>query len=152
MAMLGDPIGGAFGLWEAGTHTGFNRYNEAGSVAWDEYHSKDFQGSKRFYETVFGWGWEIAGDTDDFRYYTPTVDGQAVGGMMDSASFLPAEVPSHWAVYFQVDSADDTVAKAVAEGATVLRPAEDTPYGRLVDLLDPTGANFKLIQELPTSS
>jgi predicted enzyme related to lactoylglutathione lyase len=149
MAMLGDTSGGSFGLWQAGTHTGFNRYNEHGAVAWNEYHSKNFTESKQFYEAIFGWGWEIGGDTDDFRYYSATVDGQTVAGMMDSASFLPAEVPSHWSVYFEVDSVDDTVAQATELGGSLVRPAEDTPFGRLADLIDPTGANFKLHQETP---
>ena len=151
MAVLGDTIGGGFGLWQDGTHTGFNRYNEPGAVAWNEYHSKDFAASKSFYEKVFGWGWEIGGDTDDFRYYSATVDGQSVAGMMDSASFLPAEVPSHWTVYFEVTSVDETVALAEQLGASLLRPAEDTPFGRLADLIDPTGANFKLHEDLAGS-
>jgi hypothetical protein len=63
---------------------------------------------------------------------------------MDSAGFLPEQVPSHWAVYFSVEDADEAVAKALELGATVVRPAEDTPFGRVVDLVDSTGAPFKL--------
>ena len=63
---------------------------------------------------------------------------------MDSAAFLPAEVPTHWTIYFSVADVDESVAVAVANGATVLVPAQDSPFGRLADLLDPTGASFKL--------
>jgi len=148
MSMLGDSTGGVVGLWEAGSHTGFQRYNEPGSVTWDEYHSKDFAASTTFYETVFGWTWDVTGDSDDFRYSTANVNGDVVAGMMDSAAFLPAETPSHWTVYFSVENADDTIATAVKLGATVLRGPEDTPFGRIADLLDVTGANFKLHQVL----
>ena len=148
MAMLGDPAGGAFGLWQAGTHTGFNRYNEPGSVTWDEYHSKDFAASTQFYATVFGWAWDVTSDTDDFRYNTATVNGERVAGMMDSSKFLPAEVPSMWTVYFSVANADDAVAKAIELGGAVRMPAEDTPFGRIADMVDSTGAGFKLHQEL----
>jgi uncharacterized protein len=148
MAMLGDTAGGTFGLWQAGTHTGFNKYNEPGAVTWDEYHSKDFAASKSFYGSVFGVGFDMVGDTDEFRYATLTVNGDMVAGMMDSVGFLPAEVPSMWAVYFSVANADEAQDRAAKLGATVLRTAEDTPYGRIADLADVTGANFRLHQTL----
>lgn len=145
MAVLLDPAGGAVGLWQAGQHTGFSKYNEPGSVSWNEHHSKDFAASTSFYTSLLGWGLTVVADTDEFRYVTATVDGEDVAGLMDSAAFLPPEVPSHWAVYFSTDDADAATTKAVAAGATVLRGPEDTPYGRLSDLLDPTGAAFKLL-------
>ncbi|MTD15862.1 VOC family protein [Nakamurella sp. YIM 132087] len=144
MAVLFDPIGGAFGLWQPAEHTGFQLVDVPGAVAWDEYHSKDFATSRAFYGDLFGWTYRVMSDTDDFRYITAEVDGNPVGGMMDSAGFLPEQVPSHWAVYFTVEDADAAQATAVRLGATVLRPAEDSPFGRIVDLVDPTGAAFKL--------
>lgn len=89
------PGRAAFGLWQAGTRTGFGKYNEPGSVTWDEHHSKDFARSTAFYQQLFGWEIEHTSDTDEFRYFQGLVDGQAVAGLMDSASHLPAEVPSH---------------------------------------------------------
>lgn len=144
MAMIADPAGAVFGLWQPIGHTGFEKYNEAGSVTWDELHSKDFQAATDFYGKVFGWNFQTMSDTDDFRYVTGQVEGQDVLGIMDAKAYLPAEVPSHWAVYFSVDDVDATCAKAVELGGTVIRPAEDTPFGRIADLSDATGANFKL--------
>jgi predicted enzyme related to lactoylglutathione lyase len=113
-------------------------------VVWAENHSKSFGASRDFYARVFGWRYEVTGDSDDFRYLTVKVDGTEVAGLMDSARFLPDTVPSHWAVYFGVADADAAQAVAEAHGATVLMSAEDTPFGRIADLLDPTGAPFKL--------
>lgn len=145
MAVIVDPVGAVFGLWQPGQHTGFSKYNEPGSVTWDEHHSKDFAVSTDFYQTVFGWGYDkSAGDSDEFRYYQGQVDGQTVAGLMDSKAILPDEVPSHWAVYFAVADVDAAVATAEANGGTVVQPAEDTPFGRMADLRDPTGAMFKL--------
>jgi hypothetical protein len=144
MAMLADPAGAVFGIWQPAGHTGFGKYNEPNSVSWDELHSKDYQASKDFYGKVFGLEYQTAGDTDEFRYFTGQVAGQDVFGLMDSKAFLPAEVPSHWAVYFGVSDVDAACAKAVELGGSIVRPPEDTPYGRLADLSDPTGANFKL--------
>lgn len=152
MAIVADPAGAVFGLWQAGSHIGFEKYNEPGTVTWDEMHSKDFAKATDFYRKVFGWGYDKTSDTDDFRYFTAQVDGESVAGLMDSASFLPDEVPSHWAVYFSVDDIDASVDKLVELGGSVARPAEDTPFGRMGDFLDPTGAPFKLHQALPDAS
>jgi predicted enzyme related to lactoylglutathione lyase len=144
MAVMLDPAGAAIGAWQPGVHTGFGKYNEPGSVTWNETHSKDFAATKEFYTKVFGWTLQSMGDSDEFRYSTFQVDGQDVGGMMDSHSFLPPEIPSHWAVYFSVEDTDEALAKVAELGGTVLRPAEDTPFGRIADVLDATGIAFKL--------
>jgi predicted enzyme related to lactoylglutathione lyase len=144
MAMLADPAGAVFGIWQPTGHTGFEKYNEPNSVGWDELHSKDYQASKDFYGSVFGWTYQTTADTDDFRYFTGQIGGEDVMGLMDAKSYLPAEVPSHWAVYFGVSDVDAACAKAVELGGSIVRPAEDTPYGRIADMNDPTGANFKL--------
>jgi predicted enzyme related to lactoylglutathione lyase len=152
MAYLVDPAGGVVGLWQPGTFTGFGRYNEPDTVTWDEHHSKDFRATTAFYAAVFGWTYDTsAGDTDDFRYYQAQVDGNTVAGLMDSATMLPAEVPTHWTVYFSVADADAAVAKVIELGGAVIRPAEDTPYGRMAAVADPTGATFSLIQ-VPAAS
>ena len=144
MAVLVDPAGAVFGLWQAGEHTGFTRYNEPGSVSWDEHHSKAFAATRAFYADLFGWAYDVTSDTDDFRYLTAVVDGGPVAGLMDSARFLPDEVPSHWAVYFSVADVDAATDVARKHGGTVLMAPQDTPFGRMADLLDPTGAPFKL--------
>ncbi|MCW2811275.1 MAG: hypothetical protein JWP61_1733 [Friedmanniella sp.] len=152
MAVLVDPAGGAFGLWQAAAHTGFTKYNEAGSVTWNENHSKDYAASKAFYAQVFGWDYEVTSDTDEFRYVTAKVAGEPVAGLMDSASFLPADVPTHWAVYFSVDDVDAAVQAVRDHGGTVLMGPEDSPFGRIADVLDPTGAAFKLHGGFPTGA
>ncbi|SER34464.1 VOC family protein [Microlunatus flavus] len=144
MAVLVDPAGAVVGLWQAGEHPGFGRFEEPGSVVWAETHSKSFGASRDFYARVAGWTYDVTADSDEFRYLTAQVDGRPVAGLMDSARFLPDAVPSHWAVYLGVEDADAAQAVAEAHGATVLMGAEDTPFGRIADLVDPTGAPFKL--------
>jgi predicted enzyme related to lactoylglutathione lyase len=144
MAIVTDPAGATVGLWQPGAHTGFEKYNEPGGVTWDEVHSKDFEASKRFYSEVFGWTLVPASDTDDFRYYIGEIDGESVAGLMDARKILPPEVPSMWTVYFSVADVDAACERATAGGAQVSRPPEDTPFGRVAELTDPTGALFKL--------
>ena len=145
MALAADPAGAVFGVWQPGSHFGFAKYNEPGAVTWSEHHSKDFAATTPFYESVFGWTMDKSGgDTDQFRYYQGQFEGHTVAGLMDSASFLPAEVPSHWAVYFAVTDPDEAAAKIKRLGGTVLRGPEETPWGRMTDATDNAGVPFKL--------
>jgi uncharacterized protein len=147
MAVLFDPAGAAVGVWEAGTHSGFGKYNEPGAVTWDEINSTNLAATVAFYEKVFGWTIDKMSDTDAMRYYLGQIDGQTVAGMADAVSFLPPGVPSHWVVYFSVPDADEALAAVTKLGGTVLRPAEDTPFGRMADAMDSTGTPFKIHSE-----
>ncbi len=144
MSVLVDPAGGLFGLWQAGAHTGFTKYNEAGAVTWNENQSKSYAASREFYAGVFGWDYDVTSDTEEFRYVTAKLGEDPVAGMMDAARFLPAEVPTHWAIYFSVDDVDAAVRAVRDHGGTVVRGPDDSPFGRVADVLDPTGAGFKL--------
>ena len=148
MAILADPAGAVVGLWQAGQHTGFGKYNEPGSVTWDELHTKDFETSKSFYAEVFGWQFEANSDTDEFRYFTGQVGGQTVAGLMDAKWTLPPEIPSLWTVYFSSADIDAACERVTAGGGKVVRQPEDTPFGRIAELTDPTGAMFKLHSEI----
>jgi uncharacterized protein len=145
MIVLTDPTGAAIGAWQPGSHTGFGLVDEPGAPAWFELHTRDHAAAVAFYEKVFGWDTDAVSDTDDFRYTTLGEGDNAAAGIMDASALLPEGVPSLWTVYFRTGDADGDIAKAVELGATVVQPAEDTPYGRLAGLNDPTGAYFKLV-------
>ena len=51
-------------------------------------------------------------------------------------------VPSNW--FFGAEDVDKTVQLVKDNGGTVICDVEDTPYGRLVAVADPTGAGFNL--------
>ena len=152
MAVVTDPSGAAIGIWQPGSgpeaHTGFHAVAEPGAPGWFELHTNAFASAVAFYESAFGWDTHVVGDTDEFRYTTLGEGEEQKAGVMDAKNFLPEGVPSQWSVYFQVADADAAVAQAVELGASVVHPAEDTPYGRLVELTDPTGARFKLIADI----
>jgi len=73
-----------------------------------------------------------------------TVGDEQLAGVMDATSMLPEGVPDHWIVFFWVEDADATVDKIKKLGGSVVRDAEDTPYGRLAAVADPNGAMFNL--------
>lgn len=145
LAVLGDPGGSAFALWQAGTHVGFPVLDVPGAPSWFELHTRDYDAILEFYRAVLGWQVEVVSDVPGFRYATAVVDGREVAGVMDAAG-LPEGAPSCWQVYFFTEDLDASLARAVELGATIVHSAEDTPYGRLAALADPQGAVFKLRQ------
>jgi len=146
MAVVIDPSGAAIGMWQPGTHTGFGRWMEDGTPGWFELHTRGYDEVIPFYQDVFGWETNTEGDGPDFRYTTEVVGETQYAGIMDASGFLPEGVPSNWSVYFHVDDVDAAIAKVVELGGAVVMPAEDTPYGRLATVTDPTGALFRLHQ------
>jgi predicted enzyme related to lactoylglutathione lyase len=144
MAMGLDPSGAPFGLWQPTGHRGFEVVGEAGAPVWHQLTTRDFTKAVDFYRTVFGWETRVEADTDEFRYSTAVFDGEDVLGVMDGNSILPEGVPSHWITFFGADDVDKTLQVITDHGGSVLRGAEDTPYGRLAAATDPTGAVFNL--------
>lgn len=145
MAVIGDPGGATVGVWQPGRHQGFTVLAEAGAPGWFELMTRDYESAVAFYRDVFHLGTQVAGDTPEFRYTLLTQGEDWLAGVMDASSFLPDDVPAHWSVYFAVDDTDAALARIAALGGSTLRPAEDTPYGRLATAADPTGAQFKLV-------
>lgn len=80
----------------------------------------------------------------DMGYAEWKLDGESIGGLMSMPPDVPAEVPPYWLVYFAVDDADATAAKATELGGQTM-VAMDTPAGRIAVLADPQGAVFAVI-------
>lgn len=144
MAVYTDPAGATFGTWEPGTHKGIGRVQEPGTPSWFELHTKGYDTALDFYREVLGWETTVAGDSPEFRYTMAGPKDEEYAGVMDASAWLPEGVPSHWSVYIDVADVDATAAKAQELGGSVEDPAQDTPYGRLATLADPTGARIKL--------
>jgi predicted enzyme related to lactoylglutathione lyase len=148
MLVAADSAGGVFGVWQARAHTGFGLANEPGSVVWNEYLSRDFEGSKAFYQAVFGYEYgDMSGG--GFRYATLKAAGREVGGIGELDSSLPPETPAHWNVYLAVEDADAAAARVTTAGGLVTRPPWDTPYGRMAAVMDSQGAAFMIGSEPP---
>jgi uncharacterized protein len=144
MGLLSDPTGAFFGLWQPAGHNGFEVVNEAGAPMYHQLMTRDYGKALDFYREVFGWQTETVSDTDEFRYSTASFDGDALLGVMDGARDLPEGVPSNWFFFLGSDDVDKTVQLIADNGGSVIRGAEDTPYGRLAAIADPTGAGFNL--------
>lgn len=145
-AILVDPGGARLGAWQPGTFPGFTVLDEPGAPSWFELYTRDHAGVVSFYRSVFGWETNVVSDTDEFRYTTmgdPEGDGE-LAGIMDGGNVLPADSPSYWSVYWEVEDAGSAAERAKKLGASVVIDAHESPYGQLAALTDPTGARFNL--------
>ena len=55
MAVLADPEGAVFCVWQAKEHKGAELVNEPGSLNFNSLNTRDAEGAKAFYGAVFGW-------------------------------------------------------------------------------------------------
>ena len=55
MAVFADPEGAAFCVWQAKEHKGARIVNEHGSLNFNGLNTRDVEGAKAFYGSVFGW-------------------------------------------------------------------------------------------------
>lgn len=145
MGIFVDPAGAAFGVWQPGTHKGAEIVNEPGAYSWSELVTTDVEASKGFYKSVFGWDSDTQ-NAGPIEYTEWKTGGRSVGGMMQKPEMMPAEVPSHWGVYFAVSDIDAAMAKVKELGGTVLAGPIDSPAGKLAPVVDPVGANFNIIE------
>jgi len=144
MAEVADPAGAAIGAWQADTFPGFVTRAEDGAPAWFETLSTSYDDTVAFYRDAFGWDTHVMSDTPEFRYTTLGLNEHARAGVMDASGFLGSE-PPRWQFYIQVADTDETLVRAVAIGGEILVAAEDTPYGRVATLEDPSGIRFSVL-------
>ena len=157
MAACADPAGAFFMVWQPKDSIGAQLVNEPNTFSWSELTTNDTEGSKNFYSEVFGWNpvtMEFGGN--EYTVWNhggmepvqapPEQGGTGLGGMIDSSGF-PEGTPNFWQVYFQVEDADATAAKATELGGSVMNPAFDVEgVGRIVVLADPQGAVFGVMK------
>lgn len=149
MAILKDPTGATFSLWQAKAHTGTGAVGVNGIPGWFELATKGVEKAEAFYVGLFGWTIKKS-DMGGQVYREISNGGTApMGGMME----LKAEhgpVPPHWLIYFPVDDCNRDVKRVQNLGGRVLLPPMDIPtVGRFSVLQDPAGAAFAIIQLSP---
>jgi predicted enzyme related to lactoylglutathione lyase len=147
-AVLVDSVGATVGAWQPGSFQGFTVLGEDGTPSWFELLTRDHDRAVSFYQAAFGWDTttEAVEDGGGFRYtvaHGHSGEGDLVG-IMDAKAFLPDGAGESWSIYWAVDDVAATVAKCTQLGGSIVRETEDTPYGVLATLADPTGAQFKL--------
>ncbi|MEU6578222.1 VOC family protein [Streptomyces sp. NPDC046805] len=157
MCLAREPSGAVFGVWQAGTHEGFETTGTPGAYCWAEVFTREPEKADAFFSAVFPYtAKQMDDDAVDFRIFN--VGDDTVLGRMKMTDDFPPEVPSYINVYFTVDDCDEAVAKATKDGAVLRYGPVTTPFGRFAALTDPQGANFSVIDvtttegEMPTTT
>src|SRR5947208_8448682 len=109
-----------------------------GSFCWIELATTDGPGAKTFYTELFGWEAQDSPIGPDMVYTMLKLNGKDVGALFQKGEMMK-DVPTHWASYVSVNSADETVAKAKSLGGTIRQEAFDVmDVGRMAAITDPT--------------
>ena len=140
MAVIQDPTGAVFSLWEAKQHSGMAVTGDPGAFCWADLVVPDQAKARKFYEGLFGWTFEPGKRHADYLHIKH--DGRYIGG-------LPAPHPStesappHWLVYVAVNDVDATFARAKDLNARILlRPMDYEGEGRVAMVADRQGAGL----------
>lgn len=145
MAVLVDPSGATVGLKQPKSGEPFFAAGEPGTPVWHELLvGGHFDETMKFYHELAGWDIRVHNDTDRFRYATGEHDGAPLVGMWDTSDL--DENPSMWTLYLGCVNVDAAAKKVKAAGGRVVRQPWDSELGRLVTIIDPTGALLNLCE------
>ncbi|CAL9463286.1 Putative glyoxylase CFP32 [Streptomyces sp. enrichment culture] len=153
-ALAADPGGAVFGLWQPGTHDGFEAHGEPFTYCWAELYTRARDAVDVFYANVFGY---VPEDQDDdgsgveYRLWSPPggppgAETAVLGRSLITDAF-PEIMPAHFLAYFAVPDCDRSVETVKRLGGRVTAEPFDTPYGRIAVVADNQGAVFALLSE-----
>jgi predicted enzyme related to lactoylglutathione lyase len=140
MAVIQDPQGAFFMVWEPRQNIGAGLVNAPGALSWNELASPDPDASAAFYGELFGWRTEELEDMP-VRYLVSYV-GERSGGGIRAMGNDPS--PPHWLVYFGVEDIEAGLAKAKELGGDVMAGPVDIGIARIGIIQDPQGAMLAL--------
>jgi predicted enzyme related to lactoylglutathione lyase len=112
-----------------------------GSFFWNELMTRDPETARKFYADTVGWTFDAMPMADGGTYWVAKVGDKPVGGIFEMKGPGFDGVPENWMPYLAVDDIDSRAKKAVAAGASLMRPLFDIPgIGRIAILKEPGGA------------
>ena len=143
-AIVADPLGGAFALWQPAKADAGEYKGAAGTFCWNELMTEDVARSLAFYQAVAGFTDAPMDMGPMGTYHVLESAGKGRAGIMKAP--MPG-IPQLWMPYVQVDDAAQTVARAQRLGADVKQPCNDVPgVGRLAIFTDPLGCGVGILQ------
>lgn len=145
MAVISDPTGAVFCIWQPKVHKGVGVKGEPNSLTWNELLTTDTAKAGDFYTKLFGWVDNTHGGQG--HQYTEFMNGDThAGGMMKIEPHM-GPIPPNWGIYFAVEDVDAAAEKAKSLGANLIVPPMDIEtVGRFSTIRDPQGAVFSIIK------
>jgi predicted enzyme related to lactoylglutathione lyase len=142
MAVILDPTGASFCIWEPKEHIGASVLNEPGSLCWADLTTPDPEAASKFYTGLFGWTL-VPGAGG----YLHLKNGDAFIGGIPPAQHSAPGTPPHWMSYIQVADIEAGTAKAKELGANIcVGPMSIGTTGKMTVLSDPQGAFLALFE------
>ncbi|MER6712447.1 VOC family protein [Streptomyces sp. NPDC006129] len=131
-ALVTDPDGAVFALWQPGGHPGFGRRHEPGTFAWAQLYARDTEAANAFY-----------GDLFQEALFGPEAEPDF--GRAPVSDVFPAEMPPHFLVHFAVADVPAALEDVTRLGGRIQAPPFETSYGTVAVVTDDQGASFALL-------
>ncbi|MEU9334025.1 VOC family protein [Streptomyces sp. NPDC048290] len=135
-ALVADPEGAVFGLWQAGSHQGFGGPPAPGTFAWVELYARDTEAANAFYGGLF---------TDALF----GEDAAPAFGRAPVTEVFAAGMPPHFLVHFRVPDCAAGLERVTRLGGRVQAEPFVTSYGTVGVVSDDQGASFALLERAP---
>jgi uncharacterized protein len=138
MAVLQDPTGAVFAVWQPRASIGAQLVNDPGALTMNQLNTSDPQAAQDFYGGLFGWTFQQVAPGEQ-AFWGIHNGGRLNGGMMRAD-------PPQWLVYFTGTDLDASAVKIGELGGRVGTGPVPIPAGRFVVASDPQGAVFALFE------
>jgi predicted enzyme related to lactoylglutathione lyase len=155
LAVVADPDGATFCLWEARERHGAQLVNEPSAWSMSALRTRDSDRAKGFYGALFGWTTEVleTGQGEVTLWRLPGYVGgepeQPVSREVVATMTMAEEgTPPHWSADFWIADIDDATARMAERGGKVVQEpyaVPGTPLRQAV-LADPAGTVFSATQ------
>lgn len=148
-AVLQDPTGAVFSVWQAKSYIGFGMKSVPGAFCVADLSTPDQDAASRFYVQLFAWRVGKEDENPAHNYYHLFNHDEFIGGILPPA-FRDPGAPPYWQIYFQVSDCEAIATKAKSLGAQLYippMPVED--IGRMAVMADPQGAAFAIFEAAP---
>ena len=140
MAVIQDPQGAFFMIWEPKSHHGASLVNAPGALCWNELGSPDSPASAKFYGELFGWKTQTFEGQGD---YLVILNGERGNGGIRPIDPASGE-PPNWSPIFATGDIDASLAKVEELGGTKHAGPTDIGIAKIGVVQDPQGAWFSL--------
>jgi predicted enzyme related to lactoylglutathione lyase len=143
MAIIRDPQGAVFAVWQPKQNPGIGIAGVPGTLCWADLMTPDPSGAQGFYSALFGW--ELAIGQNDSSGYLHIKNGEAFIGGVPPAHQRNPNAPPHWLAYILVTDCDATAKLAEDMGGRLyVPPMSIENVGRMAVVADPQGAVFAI--------
>lgn len=139
-AVLTDPQGVKFGVYESAQDYGKVTPPKAGEYSWHELSTSDYKAAFAFYSALFGWEKIAEHDMGELGFYfIYGLNGTQLGGFFNA----PPGAPHAWLGYVRVKDVHQTAKKVKSAGGKVVNGPMEVPGGDwIVQGVDKQGAAF----------